>query len=208
MAAAARRLLGSLSRGSGLRARPPPARDPRVRLHGGGPDSHFRSVYSLDKLYPRSSGTDAAWKVPDSTVQAGTDIPLDRLTITYSRSSGPGGQNVNKVNSKAEVRFHLASADWIAEPLRQKIAIAQRNRINKLGELIVNSESSRYQLRNLAECLQKIRDIISQASQEPKAPSKEAQELHRLRVEKANRERLRQKKITSINKASRRADVD
>ncbi|XP_028912756.1 peptidyl-tRNA hydrolase ICT1, mitochondrial [Ornithorhynchus anatinus] len=206
--AATRCLLRSLSRGPRLRLPPPLGWGPRGRLHQDVPGSEYRSAYSLDKLYPQSGGSDAAWKVPDSAVQASTDIPLDRLTITYSRSSGPGGQNVNKVNSKAEVRFHLASADWIAEPLRQKIAIEQRNRINKLGELIVNSESSRYQLRNLAECLQKIRDIISQASQEPRAPSKETKEQHRLRVEKANRERLRQKKITATIKASRRADVD
>uniref|UniRef100_F7G597 Large ribosomal subunit protein mL62 n=1 Tax=Ornithorhynchus anatinus TaxID=9258 RepID=F7G597_ORNAN len=204
--AATRCLLRSLSRGPRLRLPPPLGWGPRGRLHQDVPGSEYRSAYSLDKLYPQSGGSDAAWKVPLKLIFI--FHPADRLTITYSRSSGPGGQNVNKVNSKAEVRFHLASADWIAEPLRQKIAIEQRNRINKLGELIVNSESSRYQLRNLAECLQKIRDIISQASQEPRAPSKETKEQHRLRVEKANRERLRQKKITATIKASRRADVD
>ena len=47
-------------------------------------------------------------------------INLDQLIITYSRSSGPGGQNVNKVNTKVDVRFNLNDADWIPEPVRQK----------------------------------------------------------------------------------------
>ncbi|XP_038942124.1 large ribosomal subunit protein mL62 isoform X1 [Rattus norvegicus] len=140
--------------------------------------------------------------------QASSDIPLDRLSISYCRSSGPGGQNVNKVNSKAEVRFHLASADWIAEPVRQKIALTHKNKINKAGELVLTSESSRYQFRNLAECLQKIRDMIAKASQVPKEPSKEDAQLQRLRIEKMNRERLRQKRINSTIKTSRRMTMD
>ncbi|XP_042139024.1 large ribosomal subunit protein mL62 isoform X2 [Peromyscus maniculatus bairdii] len=140
--------------------------------------------------------------------QASSDIPLDRLSISYCRSSGPGGQNVNKVNSKAEVRFHLASADWIAEPVRQKIALKHKNKINKAGELVLTSESSRYQFRNLAECLQKIRDMIAEASQLPKEPSKEDAQLQRLRIENMNRERLRQKRINSSIKTSRRVTVD
>ncbi|XP_075846176.1 large ribosomal subunit protein mL62 isoform X2 [Microtus pennsylvanicus] len=140
--------------------------------------------------------------------QASSDIPLDRLSISYCRSSGPGGQNVNKVNSKAEVRFHLASADWIAEPVRQKIALKHKNKINKAGELVLTSEISRYQFRNLAECLQKIRDMIAEANQMPKEPSKEDAQLQRLRIEKMNRERLRQKRINSSIKTSRRVAMD
>ncbi|XP_048101364.1 peptidyl-tRNA hydrolase ICT1, mitochondrial isoform X5 [Alosa alosa] len=59
------------------------------------------------------------------------DIPIDRLKISYSRSSGPGGQHVNKVvyaytcmcvvNSKAEVRFHVQTADWISAEVRTEL---------------------------------------------------------------------------------------
>uniref|UniRef100_A0ABI8AKK5 Large ribosomal subunit protein mL62 n=1 Tax=Felis catus TaxID=9685 RepID=A0ABI8AKK5_FELCA len=131
-----------------------------------------------------------------------------RLTISYCRSSGPGGQNVNKVNSKAEVRFHLATAEWIPEPARQKMAITHKNKINKSGELILTSECSRYQFRNLADCLQKIRDMIAEASQPAKEPSKEDAVLHRIRIENMNRERLRKKRIHSVIKTGRRVDMD
>lgn len=121
------------------------------------------------------------------------------------------------VNSKAEVRFHLATADWIAEPVRQKMAITvtpgpslaiipqsllnfdsvelwlclyslqHKNKINRAGELILTSECSRYQFRNLADCLQKIRDMIAEASQTAKEPSKEDVALKRLRYRKRPR---------------------
>ncbi|XP_043570242.1 peptidyl-tRNA hydrolase ICT1, mitochondrial [Chiloscyllium plagiosum] len=110
-----------------------------------------------------------------------TDIPIDRLTVTYCRSSGPGGQNVNKVNTKAEVRFHVATADWLSEDVRSTITAKYQNRINRAGQLIVTSEVSRYQMKNLADCLQKIRNIVAAASQQPKQPSKEDAETRRMR---------------------------
>jgi peptidyl-tRNA hydrolase ICT1 len=45
----------------------------------------------------------------------------DKLHITYSSSSGPGGQNVNMVNTKVDLRFHVASAQWISQDIRNKI---------------------------------------------------------------------------------------
>ncbi|KAM9177523.1 large ribosomal subunit protein mL62 [Mergus octosetaceus] len=173
--------------------------------------AEFRSAYSLDKLYPPRGGGGGGdtGSVPEQEAKLpALDIPMDRLTVSYCRSSGPGGQNVNKVNTKAEVRFHLASADWIPEAVRQKMASMHKNKINRAGELIVNSEESRYQMRNLAICLEKIRVMVTEATEKPKVVSKEtAQELI-ARVEKMNRERLRQKKIHSNIKQSRKADFD
>uniref|UniRef100_A0A8C3CKS1 Large ribosomal subunit protein mL62 n=1 Tax=Cairina moschata TaxID=8855 RepID=A0A8C3CKS1_CAIMO len=175
--------------------------------------AEFRSAYSLDKLYPALGRpcsllpTALTGRCPSSSSRCCSSLP-DRLTVSYCRSSGPGGQNVNKVNTKAEVRFHLASADWIPEAVRQKMASMHKNKINRAGELIVNSEESRYQMRNLAICLEKIRVMVTEATEKPKVVSKEtAQELI-ARVEKMNRERLRQKKIHSNIKQSRKADFD
>ncbi|XP_054838710.1 peptidyl-tRNA hydrolase ICT1, mitochondrial-like [Eublepharis macularius] len=136
------------------------------------------------------------------------DIPVDRLSISYCRSSGPGGQNVNKVNTKAEIRFLLASADWIAEDVRQKMAVMHKNKISKSGELIITSEVSRYQMRNLADCLLKLRDLIAEATEKPQVVSKLDVQIIRDRVEKMNRERLHQKKIHSALKQSRHVDFD
>ncbi|XP_058876775.1 large ribosomal subunit protein mL62-like [Acipenser ruthenus] len=133
---------------------------------------------------------------------------MPRLTITYCRSSGPGGQNVNKVNTQAEVRFHIQTADWIPEDVRQKIISQHTNRINRSGELIVTSEVSRYQMRNLSDCLQKIRDMIAAASVKHRQPSQEDVALRRYRMDKMNRERLQQKKMHTAVKRSRREEFD
>ncbi|KAM6317256.1 large ribosomal subunit protein mL62 [Podargus strigoides] len=170
--------------------------------------TEYRSAYSLDKLYPRQQDGDAAASATEETQPATLDIPMDRLTVSYCRSSGPGGQNVNKVNTKAEVRFHLASADWIPEAARATMASMHRNKINRAGELIVSSEESRYQMRNLAICLEKIRTMVTEATEKPKVVSKETTQKLIERVEKMNRERLRQKKIHSNIKQSRKADFD
>ncbi|XP_066473243.1 large ribosomal subunit protein mL62 [Tiliqua scincoides] len=177
-----------------------------VASAGPAPGSEYRSEYSLDRLYPpQQKGSDAAKNWAKEKV---SNIPVDRLSISYCRSSGPGGQNVNKVNTKAEVRFHLASADWIAEDVRQNMAVMHKNKISKSGELIVTSEVSRYQMRNLADCLQKIRDMIAEATEKPKIVSREDVQAIRNRVEKMNRERLRQKRIHSSLKQSRRVDFE
>jgi len=68
--------------------------------------------------------------------------------LSASRSSGPGGQNVNKVSSKIELRFNINTSALLTE--EEKIIISQKltNRINNEGELIIVSQSERSQLQN------------------------------------------------------------
>ncbi|CAB1449050.1 unnamed protein product [Pleuronectes platessa] len=144
----------------------------------------------------------------EDTQDTQVHIPVERLTVSYSRSSGPGGQHVNKVSTKAEVRFHVKTADWIQEDVRQKIFEKNQNRINKAGELLVTSELSRSQHRNLSDCVQKISAIVAEASKKPREPTAEDVAVRVARLEKRNKERLKQKKIHSTIKHSRRVDFD
>lgn len=73
----------------------------------------------------------------------GVKIPPEMLMTNFSRSSGPGGQNVNKVNSKADVRVSLVSAKWLTDETIQRAKELYPNNINKEGELFVNSQSTR-----------------------------------------------------------------
>ncbi|XP_028825836.1 peptidyl-tRNA hydrolase ICT1, mitochondrial-like [Denticeps clupeoides] len=170
-------------------------------------NSPFGSILSTGCQYRgfcsgSSEGSDASQK--GSHIR----IPVDRLKIAYSRSSGPGGQHVNKVSSKAEVRFHLQAADWIPEDVRSRMQERNKRRLNKAGELLVTSEVSRSQHRNLEDCLRKIADIIADSSQKAPEPSEDDIALRAERLEKRNQARLKQKKIHSGAKRDRRVDFD
>ena len=95
-------------------------------------------------------------------------IPYDRLTIRFSRSGGPGGQNVNKVSSKAEVRFVLDEADWILPEVRARLRELFPTRITGAGELLVVSDRFRDQKKNIDDCLARIRELLRAASRRPK----------------------------------------
>ncbi|XP_076856256.1 large ribosomal subunit protein mL62 [Brachyhypopomus gauderio] len=166
---------------------------------------------NADRNFIRYLGTTHVyWNKGTDTSQVcqTTAIPVDKLKITYSRSSGPGGQHVNKVNSKAEVRFHVQTAEWIPDEVRNVILLKNKTRINKAGELIVTSEVSRSQNRNLENCLHKITEIISEASQMPAEPSTDDVALRAQRLERRNLARLKEKKIHSATKRARQVDFD
>jgi peptidyl-tRNA hydrolase ICT1 len=75
---------------------------------------------------------------------------------------------VNKVNTKAEIRFHVQSADWIPEEVKTRLIEYNENRINKNGELVVSSQEHRTQTKNKEDCIQKIKDLLAEAYIEPK----------------------------------------
>ena len=94
----------------------------------------------------------------------------DKLEISFCRSSGPGGQNVNKNETKTEIRFHLATAEWIPEPIRTRFAERVCNQLTKDGFFVIRSERTRFQHLNLADVLDKLRDMIRAAAQSLEAP--------------------------------------
>jgi len=93
-------------------------------------------------------------------------IPLDEFTFTFSRSSGPGGQNVNKVNTKVTLRWPLEKSSLPAE-VQQRFRAQFRRRINQAGELLVTSQRFRDQGRNVADCLSKLRGMILSVATAP-----------------------------------------
>lgn len=69
-------------------------------------------------------------------------IPVHELVFNYSRSSGPGGQNVNKVNSKVDLRFNIDGAAWISDETKQRLKDHYAHFINKDGEFYLQSQSN------------------------------------------------------------------
>lgn len=85
------------------------------------------------------------------------------ITFKASRSSGPGGQNVNKVNSKVELRFHIESSQLLSEAEKALVKNKLHNYINSKGELLLVSQTERSQLKNKENCIVKFNILISKS---------------------------------------------
>jgi len=117
--------------------------------------------------------------------------------LDYARSSGPGGQNVNKVNSKAVARVALAAIEGLSEPERERALLLLANRLNEAGELVVQAEDERDQIRNREAALERLAALVIGAARLPKRrkPTKPT---------RASRERrLESKRIRSEHKRGR-----
>ena len=97
----------------------------------------------------------------------GVRVPAGVVQVTFSRSSGPGGQNVNKVSTKCEIRLATAALP-IHPAARHRLESLAGSRLTAAGELIITSETERSQSRNRDECFEKLRQLLVQAMHIPK----------------------------------------
>lgn len=89
-------------------------------------------------------------------------------SFSASRSSGPGGQNVNKVNTRVELRFSVEHSQVLSDDEKNLLFKKLKNRINSEGELILASESERSQLRNRAKVTALFYELVEKALTPPK----------------------------------------
>jgi ribosome-associated protein len=85
------------------------------------------------------------------------------LIYATSRSGGPGGQNVNKVSTKVELRISISGTILFTETEKEIILLKLKNKVNKEGELIIVSQSERTQLLNKEAVTEKFYDLVSKA---------------------------------------------
>ena len=98
-------------------------------------------------------------------------ISYSEFELSYVRSSGPGGQNVNKVNSKAVLRWNL-HASALPMELRSRLLARLSNQLTVEGEIIIMSDRFRDQTRNREDCYEKFQKLLQAAMEVPKARRK------------------------------------
>ncbi len=89
--------------------------------------------------------------------------PEREFVFVASRSGGPGGQNVNKVNTKVELRFNIQATFILNDEEKELLLRKLKNKINREGELVLVSQSERSQLLNKEAVIGKFYDLVSKA---------------------------------------------
>ena len=96
-------------------------------------------------------------------------VPLRELQFTYARSQGPGGQNVNKVNSKATLRWPVTANESLPVGVRNRFLEKYKHRITTDGDLLLTSQRFRDRGRNVSDCLDRLRELIASVATPPKS---------------------------------------
>jgi len=122
--------------------------------------------------------------VHDIVVTPRLTIPAGELEIAFARSGGPGGQNVNKVSSKVDLRWNPTTSMALALDDRERLLERLRNRLTTDGTLIVTSTLTRDQIKNREDALSKLTLIVRTALDRPKPrkPTKVSKGAKRRRV--------------------------
>lgn len=129
-------------------------------------------------------------------------VPLREFRFTFARSSGPGGQNVNKLNTKATLKWAVADSSSLPDDVRERFIARYRRRITPDGVLVLVSQRFRDQGRNVADCLAKLREMLETVATAPKTRRKTKPTLG------SKRRRLQEKRKTAEKKQSRRTSYE
>ena len=121
----------------------------------------------------------------DLIINARLTIAASEFEVLHARSSGPGGQNVNKVNSKVTLKWSPAQCPGLSQAWRNRFVNRFANRINRDGKLVLHSERYRDQPRNLEDVRQRLTSMLLETQSAPKKrrPTKPSRGSQRRRLD-------------------------
>lgn len=131
----------------------------------------------------------------------GLEVPLRELRFQFSRSSGVGGQNVNKRSTRATLRWDVMASPSLPDDVRARLVARQARRVTASGELVLSSQRFRDQGRNVADCLERLREMLAEAEPQPRA-------RRSTRPTRASRERRLEEKRQRAATKRRRARLE
>ena len=127
-------------------------------------------------------------------------LPREQLELSFARSSGAGGQNVNKVNSKVEARWDAVSSGLLPDDVLRRLMSRYSNRLDADGLLIVTSERHRDRERNITDCIEKLEEWVESVWEKPKPriKTKPTKGPKRRRVEGKRRDSDKKRERTKV----------
>lgn len=119
----------------------------------------------------------------------GVEIPDEELSFVTARSGGPGGQNVNKLETKVTVRFDVAGSPRLSEEQRQRLRERLATRITRDGVLQVSSQRHRTQAANRDAAIARLAELVREALAEetPRRPTRPSAASRRRRLDEKRR---------------------